>query len=364
MDIPSYLDERQTTEEAIRRRMLERIPDDIDKTEGSYIWDSIAPVAIELVFAAMMAQEVLGLSFAQTTTGEYLDMRCGEHGVYRNPAVPANGSITFSGQAGTIIPIGTQVATPTDEQTGIQSVFFHTVEEGILGADGTAEIVIEAEVGGKHTVVPSKAITILATPIPGVSGLVNMLPTADGFDIESDQELLERYLFKVRNPATSGNKNHYILWCMEVAGVGGVSVIPLKNGPGTVDIAVLDQDKNTASAALIELVKKHVAELAPMGATVSIAPAATLAIHIEVKLMLTDGYTLNDVQPVIESNIKTYLSRLIFVKDNDVRYVRICQAILDTPGVYDFSALTVNGGTSNVVIGEQELAVLGTVIVT
>lgn len=54
-----YLNGEMTTEEAIRNRMLSRISNEWDKTEGSYIYDSISPVSIEMVFIAMMAKKFL-----------------------------------------------------------------------------------------------------------------------------------------------------------------------------------------------------------------------------------------------------------------------------------------------------------------
>ena len=71
----NYLDEVMTTEEAIRNRMLNNISDEWDKTEGSYIYDSISPVSIEMVFIAMMAKKILKQGFIQTAEGIFLDYR-------------------------------------------------------------------------------------------------------------------------------------------------------------------------------------------------------------------------------------------------------------------------------------------------
>lgn len=38
----------EVTYEEILERMLERVPDDMDKREGSLIYDALAPAAIEL----------------------------------------------------------------------------------------------------------------------------------------------------------------------------------------------------------------------------------------------------------------------------------------------------------------------------
>ena len=145
---PTYLQEEETTEEAIRTRMLNEVPDDIDKTEGSYIYDSISPAAIELALAAIMAQQVLKNGFATTAASdvegevtEWLTKRAEEHGVERKAAEKATGQVTFSGADGTTIPVGTRVATPADSTTS--SVEFDTTEEVTISS-GTATANIEA----------------------------------------------------------------------------------------------------------------------------------------------------------------------------------------------------------------------------
>ena len=55
-DLPLYLLDQ--TEENIMNRMLNKVPSDIDKSEGSFIWDAQAPVAFMLSEAALWAQEL------------------------------------------------------------------------------------------------------------------------------------------------------------------------------------------------------------------------------------------------------------------------------------------------------------------
>jgi Uncharacterized homolog of phage Mu protein gp47 len=112
-NVPSFLEDQ--TYEAILQRMLDRLPSDLDKSEGSFVWDALSPAAIELALAAIWAQQVLERGFAQTTFGQYLDLRCEEHGITRRPAVKATGQVTFTGAPGTVIPAGTQVSTAGSE---------------------------------------------------------------------------------------------------------------------------------------------------------------------------------------------------------------------------------------------------------
>ena len=64
------------------------------------------------------------------------------------------------------------------------------------------------------------------------------------------------------------------------------------------------------------------------------------------------------VKEDIEKNLKAYLRGLIF-NSKKVSYAKISSIILEMQGVEDFENLLVNGTSSNVVIGDKEVAKLG-----
>jgi uncharacterized phage protein gp47/JayE len=175
-------------------------------------------------------------------------------------------------------------------------------------------------------------------------------------------------LAKVRNPGTSGNKADYVNWALEVPGVGGVQVIPLWNGPGTVKVVLLGTDKKPASADIVQAVQDYIAPdpavgegKAPIGASVTVVAATAVAINVSATVTLSGTKTLADVQAAFEKALDEYLASTAFASDPTVRYVRVGSLLLDTEGVQDYSNLLVNGGTANVVIGLDEVAVRGTV---
>ncbi|MDI6872288.1 MAG: baseplate J/gp47 family protein [Bacillota bacterium] len=520
--LPEYLTEQ--TDEAILKRMLDSLPADLDKAEGSYIWDALSPAAIELALAATWAQEVLRRGFASTTFGEYLDLRCEEHGITRRAATKATGQVKFTGTASTFIPAGTRVATPADPASGAAAVEFATTADVTLDGTGAGYADVEAVAAGASGNVPAGAISILATPVAGISAVTNLAATAGGLDTEDDASLLARYLQRVRNPSAGGNKADYEAWAMEVAGVGGVSVVPVRDGPGTVSVAVINADKEPADQALVDAVQNYIAppwvnvveteamtrggygvsvdtsqaddtgdsvkmvysasgagtithalnsllqqpgiwqarprvkvdatagatdllqvgvynlsmsswakttpsgstdavitlkasdlatafgekvvqfawngqdqlELritrlttdttttawvdqvvfrstfskdtgdgkAPVGARVTVESAGSVVTNVSATLTIASGYDPATVKAAAAEAIRTYIQSLAYLEDNDVRYVRIGQAILDTPGVQDYSNLLVNGATANVPVGIQEVAVPGVVSIT
>lgn len=525
--LPEYLIEQ--TEEAIRQRILDVLPDDLDKAEGSYIWDAVSPVAIELALAAMWAQEVLHRGFASTTFGDYLDLRCEEHGLTRIAAVKATGtaakgnSLTITGTPGTVVNAGLRVATPANPVTSTPSIEFLTTTQCNIEGGGTGTADIEAVVAGTGGNVPAGAISVVVDVYAGVTGVTNAAQITGGLNTETDAALLTRYLQKVRSPSAGGNKADYLNWALEVAGVGGVAATPVRDGPGTVSVSIIGTDKAPAGQTLVDAVQNYIApswvneieaenmttggfgvsidntqpddtgdsvkmeynasgigtvthanvqsfigqqpgiwqarnrlkvdnisggnnlleigmynvsggdwcrtrpegqiparitlkandlstafadkivefywngsdqiELqierlttdtttvvwfdrtkyrstfskdtgdgkAPVGARVTVEPAIAVLINISATLTFTPGYNPAGVKAAVEQNIEDYIRSLAFTEDNDVRYVRIGNAILDTPGVQDYTGFTVNGGTANITIGAQEVAVKGMV---
>lgn len=366
MTLPEFLTEE--TEDAILQRMLSKIPDDIDKSEGSYIYDALAAVAAELTQMKIDMGNYLNRGFASTTFGEYLDMRCYEHGITRRPAVKATGQVKFTGAEGTVIPAGTMVSTAADEVTGTQAVEFQTISEATIPAEGYVTVDIEAVEAGTSGNVAAGKITILVTPVNGVSSVTNEAPTTGGADTESDASLLARYLAKVQAPGTSGNKADYRNWALEVAGVGDAKVIPLWNGPGTVKVVLLDTDKQPASQAIVDAVQAYIDPdlgqgegKAPIGAAVTVVAATAVNIDVSATVIHDGTRTIGDIQSDFENALVEYFKEIAFSEDPTVRYSHIGSLLLNVNGVVDYSNLLVNNGTANVPIAADEVAVKGTV---
>lgn len=363
---PSFLADQDV--DTIHKRMIDEAPADIDKSEGSYFWDITRPVALE---KAEMVQQVilntLQLMYPQFATGIYLDYHGQTVGVFRLPATKATGTVTITGTAGTTIPEGTIVSTVASE--GSPSIFFVTTHEAVIGETGSVDVEIEAVEAGREGNVPAGSIQVLGNPISGVQSVTNRHPTSGGTDEEDDEAFRYRILERNQNKSMSGSKQDYIRWAMEVPGVGSVKVLPEWNGPGTVKLLVMDANGAPANQTLIDAVQNHIAPdgregggLAPIGALVTVAAPVERPIDISFSWTLESGYDPVLVQSEVEQAITDYF---ISIGINGlIRINEIGAIIINTDGVADYSALTVDGGTTNVQLGENEVAVLGTVTIT
>lgn len=346
------------TKDAILQRMLDRMSDDIDKRQGSVVHDLTSPAAIELAHAYIALDNVLTFGFAgEDTPSEYLDLRCAELGVYRRPAVQATGIVVFEGPDGTLIEQGTLVY--TDEENPI---YFETIEDVTI-IDGSTTVTARAVEGGTHGNVGANRITLVAGDLSGVVTVSNSQAFKGGVDKESDESLLSRYYERARKPATSGNVYQYEQWAKEVPGVGDVKVYPLWDGPGTVRIVIIDDNKRKPAQSIIDSTTQYIESVRPIGATVTVEGAEEVPINISVTLTIASDATLSLVIEDIKRGVSEYLASLAFV-DPLIRYTRIAAIILDIPRVIDYSDLLVNGNTVNIEVGESEVALLGEVSVS
>lgn len=351
----------EQTESVIRERMLGNVSSDLDQREGSFIHDGISPAAIELALAYIELDRVIGLGFAQTTYGQYLDYRAGEHGLTRKASTKATGQVTISGSQGAVVPKGSLFATGS----GVQ---FMTVTEVTIDEAGQVVSDIEAVEAGLSGNVPGSTITEIPVSIQGVTGAKNLDALEGGTDAETDAALIERLLEKVREPATSGNTAHYSQWAQEVPGVGDAKVFPLWDGVGTVKVVIITSDKDAAPNDLVLSVQNHIdpnkngdgSGEAPIGAKVTVESAEPLSVNISVTVKLDTDIVLANAQAAFESAIVDYLVNIAFKQDY-VSYAQVGVLLFNIPGVLDYENLTLNDGTTNVPIGDVQVAVKGTV---
>ncbi|RED64677.1 baseplate J/gp47 family protein [Cohnella lupini] len=343
------------TFETIIQRMLNNVQQDLDKREGSIIYDALAPAALELSELYAEMDRTMDLSFANTASGEYLDRRTEEFGVVRSLASKARrkGEFFNSSNLPTDVPVGSRFS--------IAKTNFIVLERQNIG-----EYILESEIAGiignQHfgSMLPIDYIENLASAV--LSDVI--IP---GEDKESDGILRERFLEKVRRPGTSGNISDYIQWAQEIPGVGGVQVQPIWNGPGTVKVFVLNSEKRAPSTELVDEVQVYIAPIpsvgegkAPIGARVTVAPAIEVPIHINVQVSLVSGAMLASVKTELEESLKDYFKQLAY-NEPLLRTIRVSAIFLDNPNIVDFSALTLNGNGANIEMGMGQVAVLGTV---
>lgn len=336
----------------ILKNMLNQVNDEYDKTEGSLFYDNLAPVSIEIEEIRKTLEYIFLNSFAETAEGEYLDNICKEVGVFRRKATKSKGTVIIKGVPGTVIEINTKVASDT--------YIYLTTQEKTISAAGSVEVPIESEKYGKIYNIPKGTITNFPVTIPGLNEVNNPAETVDGYDGETDDELRERYYFKVREPVTSGNVYHYKKWAFEVEGVGGVKVFPLWAGNGTVKVVVVNSDIHEADETLLKRVRDYLEEVRPIGATVTVKSAIGKAISISSTVKISKNIKFDEVKTEFETKVKEYFRKVGFKQDY-VSYAQLGNILLNIQGVSDYDDLKINNTTLNVQLASEEIPKLTTI---
>jgi len=341
------------SKEQILQRLLEQISNEYDKTAGSFFFDTQQPLAIELEQIYTKLEGILLNGFATTALGSYLDKKVAEQGLIRKSATYAKGVVTIIGNANAVINIGDKVSSETHIFTCLES---RTIPEG-----GSISVNVQCDTAGSVGNVPTGSIKTFPVTLSGITAVINSEALTGGYDAETDDELRSRYFDKVSAPVSSGNKYHYINWAKEAVGVGDVKVLPLWNGAGTVKVIIINSNGGVAESSLIDEVTDKIEQSRPIGASVTVESAVPIEIDVSATLVLQSNVLLEEVTPKIKGLIETYLKRTAFTQDY-ISYAHIGGAILSVSGVMDYSDLTVNEGTDNISIAENEVAVLGEVI--
>lgn len=327
-------------QDEILQELQENADAAVSSYEGTFVYDAFASDSIEFAKQEVEREEAYKAMFARTAKGEYLTMRAEEHGVFRRLATSALGTVTITGTGN--VPAGSKFQTAA-------GVSFHTLKDTYIRQSG--DLAVECDVAGTIGNVDAETVTVVPMSIPGITKVINTEAMHDGFDEETDAELYNRLIFKVRQPATSGNVNDYIEWATSVAGVGKVKVLPLWKGNGTVKILITDSNGDPASDTLIKQVAAVIEAQHPIGATVTIEAPAVLALKVALKVVKGKG----DADAIREL-LNLYFTSSSF-DGTRISIAEIGHLILDDPstGVEDYDNLTLNGQAANITTTDEQL---------
>lgn len=327
-------------QDEILTELQQNVGNDASSYEGTFTYDVMAANSIEFAKQEVEREQAYKAMFARTSWGEYLEMRAEEHGIFRRQAVKAKGTITVSGNG--TVPQGSVFQTFT-------GIAFYTTKAASITQSG--DIPVECSTAGTIGNVKAGTITVIPMSIPGISSVMNADATYDGFDEEDDATLYNRLIFKVRQPATSGNVNDYIEWATSIAGVGHVTVVPLWNGNGTVKVIIADSSGSPASSNLLTQVSTTIETKRPIGATVSVVAPAILELHIA--LTPTKGKGDADA---IKTLLNNYFTSRNF-SGGKVSYAVVGKMIIDdeSTNVTDYDSLTINGDVKNISLTAEQI---------
>lgn len=343
-EIPTY--------EEILQRCLDRIPNTIDKRQGSIIYDALAPCCVELAQMYIELSGIYDQVFIDTAVGEALDKLVEQNGVKRKDATYA----LRKGEFNMAVPVDNRFS--DGENTYI-------VIENIVGTNNS---ILRCEQAG----VVGNSYYGSLTPITYLQGLTRaeLTDIIDmGDDIESDEDLRVRYMESVTAPEFGGNVSDYQNKVKSLTGVGGCKVVPIWNGGGTVKLIITNSQGGVPTSSLVNDVQEAVDPnqdqqglgIAPIGHIVTVEGAVARNIAVSATFTLESGVDPTDIQDSVNNIVDNYFKSLSTNWDKEDNLIaRISQLetrLLGVAGVLDITNTKMNNSTSNLSLESNEIPV-------
>lgn len=316
------------------KEIISRVADDVSSRTSDKVYPAAGSVADVFAHAIGGASHLLhahldwGIKqmLPSTASGEQLE----EHARIwlskgRKPAAAATGAVVIRGSNGTALPQGLLLA----RNDGVQ--FALAADYRISG--GSVEAEVKAVAAGIDGNTEAGTILTMVSPLVGVESQASVGSSgiSGGSEIESDEELRSRIIARIQQPPHGGADGDYVNWALEVPGVTRAWALPLKNGLGTVTVAVVrDNDENLIpDERALKAVADYIDSVRPVTARVYVVAP----VEKKVKYRLTISPDTQLIRDSVEAALKAFHKREADL-GGTLFLSRISEAISDVPGEF------------------------------
>jgi len=355
--------------ETIHDRMLDVIPDNVDKTEGGFAYDFTMPTAMEKADAMEVLNQIVQFFFPEWSGGEFLDKLGEAVGLTRKAATYAEATVKITGTAGTLIEAGFLFATAATSIS--ENIEFATLEDLVLDENGAGEVAVRCTQAGVAGNVSADSISLMVDPLEDIESVTNELAAVGGTDEEDDDTFRERIMERERDNDSSfvGCDADYRRWALEINGVGTAIVVPEWDGPGTVKLIIMDRNGAPATSTILTNVYNYIispddrqSRLAPIGATLTVVTASVMSLTITADIVKEVDVAVEDIVAAFKANLAPVFEEAM--ADGVLRWTKVGAALSKTTGVVDYENLLVDGSNENIEVSLDEYPVAGTINLT
>lgn len=301
--------------------MLTKVPENIDKREGSVIYDGLAPAAMLMALQSQNMATIIRETYIKTASGEFLDYRAVERGTQRYAATNTVVKAKFEDYEHK--PLNNVVVGDRFASIG-ETPIFYTVTK--INDDLTGELTAETPGSGANGYIGQ---ILPVTPNDRVNWAEILEVTIPARDKETDDHLRKRLLNTNSWVAYGGNVADYLDMISKINDVGAVQVYPTWAGPGTVKLVIVGNDYRPASAELVHKVKEQIDPedktteglgLAPIDHRVTVVAPEALTVNVKSNITLLSESS----KATVESGVKQVLED--YFKDLRQKWSEINQA--------------------------------------
>lgn len=252
--------EGNSYEEILARCLSDPRLTNIDKRVGSIIYDSLAPLCMELA-EAYIKMDIMDIqTYLGTATGKNLDNRVYDNGLFRREATKAevqgifkkyqvdgNGNyVIVDGQRVLVdmdVPVGSRFTVPNNPNLTYIFKEKRNINDSIVN-------VLECEIEGSSGSSYSGTILPITPILNLVKAQIGQVITY-GLDTETDDDLRARAIEYVNNVAFGGNIEDYRNRIGVLSGVGAVKVFPAYINPNQLVVSILPEEGEEMTPTLI-----------------------------------------------------------------------------------------------------------------
>lgn len=390
---------------------LARVPNTLDKREGSMVYNGNAPAMAELAQLYIGLDFVFKATYIATAPRAYLIERAKDRGLSPKAASAA----VFRAEFNIEVPIGARFS--------CEDLNFYVAER--MAEDDT-ETGISYKVLCETVGAVANDYAGALIPIEYIEGLAfaNLVELLIPGDDEEDTEVFrQRVLDSLQSKSFGGNQADYKQKVLSIDGVAAVKVHPVWNADtppsqfipsdevrnwfetgmsgvtdatvkawiasiysaainkkltvgGTVQLVIMAADNSAPSDELIEVVQTTIDPtqnagegmgLAPIGHIVKVDGVSLTMIDVDSDITLAAGWAWEDAKPYVDAVIDKYFDELAEAWGNTtnlvVRISQIESRILQECAsiIVDISGTQLNGEASNIILAEDSIPVRGVV---
>jgi len=360
-------------------KMLDQVPENIDKREGSIIYDSLAPAAMICAEQSLELANIIRQTYIKTAQGEFLDYRAIEHGTNRYLATQTEVRAIFQDQDGQ--PINNVVVGDRFASIGEQPIFYTVTK---INDDLSGELIAD-EAGTAPNSYLGQILPVTSNDALYWAEIKEV--TIPARDAENDKHLRARILNANSWIAYGGNVSDYLDMMSKIREVGATQVYPTWQGPGTVKLVIINNDYKPASNTLIKKVKEEIDPedkttqgygLAPIDHRVTVVAPEILNVNIEATVIVGADANLETVKNNIKKTLEDFFNSLRQTWSNIDSTVgrgysmiiyrsKILSRIMMVEGVANSSMPKLNGKDEDIVLtfnnAVSQLPMLGEVTV-
>lgn len=354
------------------QRAKEVFGEDIDTSDLTPLGKYIRINAYDQAQAEEEIEAVYYARFPNTATGQALDRLLPFVGLTRNPAEPAMYTVKMTGTAGYTVPVGFLVGTDAELE-------FYTVEDAVIGDDGTCTVAVCCTEAGSMGNVNASAINKVVNPDASVEAAEGLSCLSVGVDEESDVDLRTRFHAAVSG-AGSCNANAIRAALLRIPTVQFAAVIENDldtadadgRPPHSFECYVLGGDDYEKEIAETIFEKRPIGVQTTGEKTVSITDASgneklvqysnTQNVRVTVKVQIsTDATFAADGAESVQANVANYINGLGIGKS--LVLSTIYGYVYRVPGVVEVTSLqlsTDEGGSysaDNIAVPQYGVAV-------